>query len=100
VLTHALQELTPQIEVAFVFGSMAKATEGAHSDVDLLVIGKVTFRQIVNAIHDAQSTLAREVNPKVMSREEWNDKKNAGNSFVQELIRQPQIFIKGSANEL
>lgn len=29
-----------------------------------------------------------------------NDKKNAGNSFVQELIRQPQIFIKGSASEL
>ena len=100
VLTHALQELAPQIEVAFVFGSMAKATEGAHSDVDLLVIGKVTFGQIVNAIHDAQSTLAREINPKVMGREEWNDKKNAGNSFVQELIRQPQIFIKGSASEL
>jgi hypothetical protein len=35
-----------------------------------------------------------------MSREEWNDKKNAGNSFVQELIRQPQIFIKGSASAL
>ncbi len=52
------------------------------------------------AIHDAQSTPAREINPKVMSREEWNNKKNAGNSFVQELIRQPQIFIKGSASEL
>jgi hypothetical protein len=55
---------------------------------------------VANAVHDAQSTLAREINSKVMSREEWDNKKTAGNSFVQELIRQPQMFIKGSAREL
>ena len=100
VLAQALQPLTQHIEVAFVFGSMAKGTEGPQSDVDLLVIGTGTFGQVANAVHDAQSTLAREINPKVMSREEWDNKKIAGNSFVQELIRQPQIFIKGSAREL
>jgi predicted nucleotidyltransferase len=86
--------------VAFIFGSMAKATEGPQSDVDLMVIGEVTFGQVANAVYDAQLALAREINPKVMSREEWSDKKNAHNVFVQELMDKPKIFIVGSEHEL
>lgn len=100
VLTLALEPLSSQIEVAFVFGSMAKATEGPQSDVDLLVIGEATFGQIANAVYDAQLALAREVNPKVMSRGEWSEKKNAQNVFVKELMDKPKIFIVGSEHEL
>ncbi len=100
VLTLALEPLSSQIEVAFVFGSMAKATEGPQSDVDLLVIGEATFGQIANAVYDAQLALAREVNPKVMSRGEWSEKKNAQNVFVKELMDKPKIFIIGSEHEL
>lgn len=100
VLTLALEPLSSQIVVAFVFGSMAKATEGPQSDVDLLVIGEATFGQIANAVYDAQLALAREVNPKVMSRGEWSEKKNAQNVFVKELMDKPKIFIIGSEHEL
>jgi predicted nucleotidyltransferase len=100
VLAHALVSLASQIEVVFVFGSMAKATEGPQSDVDLMVIGEVTFGQVANAVYDAQLTLAREINPKVMNRSEWTDKKNAQNVFVQELMDKPKIFIVGSEHEL
>ena len=100
VLTLALEPLSSQIEVAFVFGSMAKATEGPQSDVDLLVIGEATFGQVANAVYDAQLALAREVNPKVMSRGEWSEKKNAQSVFVKELMDKPKIFIIGSEHEL
>jgi predicted nucleotidyltransferase len=100
VLALALVPLASQIEVAFVFGSMAKATEGPQSDVDLLVIGEVTFGQVANAVYDAQLALAREINPKVMSPGEWSDKKSAHNVFVQELMDKPKIFIVGSEHEL
>ena len=100
VLTLALEPLSSQVEVAFVFGSMAKATEGPQSDVDLLVIGESTFGQVANAVYDAQLALAREVNPKVMSRGEWSEKKNAQNVFVKELMDKPKIFIIGSEHEL
>ena len=100
VLTLALEPLSSQVEVAFVFGSMAKATEGPQSDVDLLVIGEATFGQVANAVYDAQLALAREVNPKVMSRGEWSEKKNAQNVFVKELMDKPKIFIIGSEHEL
>jgi predicted nucleotidyltransferase len=100
VLALALAPLASQIEVAFVFGSMAKATEGPQSDVDLLLIGDATFGQVANAVYDAQLVLAREINPKVMNRVEWSEKKNAQNVFVQELMDKSKIFIVGSENEL
>jgi predicted nucleotidyltransferase len=100
VLALALAPLASQIEVAFVFGSMAKATEGPQSDVDLLLIGDATFGQVANAVYDAQLVLAREINPKVMNRVEWAEKKNAQNVFVQELMDKPKIFIVGSEHEL
>jgi predicted nucleotidyltransferase len=100
VLALALAPLASQIEVAFVFGSMAKATEGPQSDVDLLLIGDATFGQVANAVYDAQLVLAREINPKVMNRVEWSEKKKAQNVFVQELMDKPKIFIVGSEHEL
>jgi predicted nucleotidyltransferase len=100
VLASALQPLVDQIEVAFVFGSMAQATESSHSDIDLLVIGDATFGQIINATYDAQTTLGREINPKVMSRSEWSRKWREGNSFVTDIVSKPKIFIVGSENDL
>lgn len=100
VLALALAPLASQIEVAFVFGSIAKATEGPQSDVDLLLIGNATFGQVANAVYDAQLLLARDINPKLMSRVEWSEKKNAQNVFVQELMDKPKIFIVGSEHEL
>ena len=100
VLALALEPLSSQIEVAFIFGSMARASEGPQSDVDVLLIGDASFGQVANAVYDSQLALAREINPKVMSRAEWSEKKNAKNVFVQELMDKPKIFIVGSEHEL
>ncbi len=100
LLANALQPLAELVEVAFVFGSMARATETSHSDVDVMVIGNATFGQVVNALYDVQNTLAREINPKVMTRSEWQSKRAEANTFVQELLDQPKIFLMGAANDL
>jgi len=100
VLALSLEPLRSKIELAFVFGSMAKATDGPQSDVDLMVIGEVTFGEIADAIYDAQVVLARDINPKVMTREEWSDRLHAQNVFVKELMDKPKIFIWGAIDEL
>lgn len=100
VLASALQPLADLLEVAFVFGSMAKSTETSHSDVDVMLIGSVTFSQVVNALYDAQATLGREINPKVMTRLEWQSKLAEGNTFVKELMEKPKIFVVGSIDDL
>ena len=68
VLRDALLPLAGQVEQAFVYGSMARGDEHAHSDVDLMLIGDLAFADAALALHAAQATLRREVNPTVLSR--------------------------------
>jgi len=74
-LRAVLMPLSDRIQAAFVFGSMASGAENDRSDIDLMIIGDLTFGDAVNALYDAQSTLCREINPKVMTRDEWQQKK-------------------------
>jgi predicted nucleotidyltransferase len=100
VLVNALQSIAADIEVAFVFGSMAKATETSQSDVDILIIGNATFGHVVNALYDSQATLGREINPKVMTRKEWLTKQFEHNAFVREIRSQPKLFLIGTEHDL
>lgn len=100
VLASALLPLGTQVEVAFVFGSVASSTETTHSDVDVLVIGSASFGQVVNALYDSQATLGREINPKVMTREEWQTKQREGNTFVTGLLNKPKLFVVGAEHDL
>lgn len=100
VLASALLPLAGQVEVAFVFGSVASATESTFSDVDVMVIGSASFGLVVNALYDAQSSLGREINPKVMTREEWLSKRTENNTFVNELLRKSKLFVVGTEHDL
>lgn len=98
VLRQALRPLEQHVELAFVFGSMASGGAHAGSDVDLLVVGDVTFAQVVEATYAAQQQLGREINPKVMTPTEWATKCAEGNPFVQELLTRPRLMLVGALN--
>ena len=100
VLARALEPLADGVVAAFVFGSVASGTEAAHSDVDLMVIGTASFGEVVNAVYEAQAAVGREINPKVMKREEWQAKRSAGQAFLNEVMQKPKLFILGTADDL
>ncbi|MDO9605223.1 MAG: nucleotidyltransferase domain-containing protein [Hydrogenophaga sp.] len=100
VVHAALAPWTQQISVAFVYGSMAQGTDTPHSDVDVMILGDVSFANAVNALYDCQATLGREINPKLMTLVEWQTRKAAGDSFVQDVLNKPKLFILGGPNEL
>ncbi|MFN9279803.1 MAG: nucleotidyltransferase domain-containing protein [Betaproteobacteria bacterium] len=100
VLARALEPLADGVVAAFVFGSVASGTEAAHSDVDLMVIGTASFGEVVNAVYEAQAAIGREINPKVMKREEWQAKRGAGQAFLNEVMHKPKLFILGTADDL
>ena len=100
VLAGALASFSEKIVAAFVFGSMASGQEAAGSDVDLLVIGDVGFTEVVRAVYSAQEVLGREINPKVYSKEEWNQMLKNKDAFIKEVLKKPKLFITGSEDEL
>lgn len=100
VLRAALTPLAERIQAAFIFGSVAQGRQKAESDVDLLVVGEVTFGDVVSALAPAQKTLAREINPTVYPRTEFRQKLAAGNHFLKTLMQSPRIFLIGDEREL
>jgi predicted nucleotidyltransferase len=100
VVAESLAPLSNRIDVAFIFGSVARGAETAGSDVDLLIVGSTEFGAIVDALHPAQEQLSREINPKVFSASEWNTKLKRKNPFVLEILGKPKIFLLGTDNDL
>lgn len=100
VLVDALSALKPKITFAFVFGSVARGTESARSDVDVIIVGDVDFQSVISALYPAQSELQREINPKIYSLEEWNDRARAGSAFISEVLSRPKIFLIGNEDAL
>lgn len=100
VVAEALAPLTNEIEVALIFGSVARGVETRGSDVDVLIIGTVDYGSVVDALYPTQQRLAREINPKVFTRREWNAKLKEKNPFVLEVLSRERIFLIGGEHEL
>jgi predicted nucleotidyltransferase len=100
LVAESLTPLSSEIDVAFIFGSVARGAETAGSDVDLLIIGATTFGAVVEALHPVQQQLSREINPKVFTAREWVAKRKQKNPFVLEVAGKPKIFLLGTENDL
>ena len=99
VLVQALAPAAPKLRLAFVFGSVARGQETGGSDVDVMLIGDLGFREAVELLHPCQATLGREVNPKLFSTREFTDKA-ATEPFLIDVLAKPKIFLIGNAHDL
>ncbi|WP_419688803.1 nucleotidyltransferase domain-containing protein [Burkholderia theae] len=100
VLAEALLPCAEQIAVAFVFGSVARGQETADSDVDVMVIGSVGFAAVVGMLYDAQATLGRDINPQVLSADEFRAGVEGHDAFLRDVLGKPKIFLIGSDDDL
>ena len=100
ILREALMPLAPEIDLAYIFGSVAQGKEHAASDVDVLVIGAVPFFDVVQALASTRLKLGREVNPVAMQRDDFLQKYEKGERFVKRIIKEPKIFLIGTNDDL
>lgn len=87
------------IELAFVFGSVAQGREGGNSDIDVMVVGDVGFREVVSALHPSQALLGREINPKVLSRREFASKRSV-DPFLMDVLSKPRLLLIGTFDDI
>lgn len=86
--------------MAFVYGSIAKGTERAGSDVDLMVIGSLTNAQLLETLLPAQAQLGRAVNPTLYTPDEFVRRVRDGRSFIVRVLKQPKVFVKGAEHDI
>ena len=101
VLRAALAPLASQIEQAFVYGSLARQQDTAHSDVDLMVVSpSLGYGELFGALEAATQTLGRTVNPTLYTPEDIAKRIEQDNAFVTRVLQQPTVWLIGTQEQL
>jgi len=85
-----------QIELAFIYGSVARDEETAKSDVDLFVVGEIDEDELHSLVYEAQKEVGREINYTLMSRTEFKKRLKNNNPFVTHVMEEKQLVLKGN----
>lgn len=100
VLRAALKPAAEKIKAAFIFGSIATRTETRASDIDVMIIGNISFGEAVSLVSPAMELLHREVNPVVYATQEFLEKVKTDHHFVKSVLEGERIFLIGDGHEL
>nr|MBU1327690.1 nucleotidyltransferase domain-containing protein [Candidatus Omnitrophota bacterium] len=87
------------VKFAFLYGSFAKGGEKGLSDIDIMIVGDIKPKDITRGLYKYQSEINREVNSVIYSPDEFLKKLKAGNHFINAVIKEPKIFLKGAEDE-
>ena len=88
------------IIVAFVYGSIAKGSERAESDIDLMIVAKaLNYTELMGVLIPAQEKLERPINPTLYTQAELERKLQQGNNFLKKIIDQEKIPIIGKMDD-
>jgi predicted nucleotidyltransferase len=100
VLANALKPLAAKLRTAFVYGSIAAGNEQSDSDIDLMIIGQVSPKELALPLRGARELLGREINPTVYTPAEFNKKQAASDPFLKQVLDKPKLFVLGNKDEL
>jgi len=90
----------PEVEVAFVFGSAARAQDTLASDLDVFVVGDVSRFALSRQLAEAERELGREVNAMAYPRQELAARLAAGDGFLLEVWAKPKLMLVGREEDL
>ena len=100
LLREALQPLQPGLLSAWVYGSVAKQTDTARSDIDVMLVGTdLSLSQILARLEPAEALLGRKINPSCYTPDEFERRRAEPDSFVNRVLSQPVLPLIGNAHE-
>jgi predicted nucleotidyltransferase len=101
LLREALLPLIPGLHAAWIYGSVAKQTDTAQSDIDVMLVGEnLTLGEILERLIPLESQLGRKINPTIYSLADFQRRLAEPDSFVNRVLAQPILPLIGDAHEL
>jgi predicted nucleotidyltransferase len=100
VLAQALTPLAAKLRIAFVYGSIAAGNEQSDSDIDLMIVGQVSPKELALPLRGARELLGREINPTVYTSAEFHKKQAAKDPFLKQVLDKAKLFVLGNKDEL
>lgn len=88
------------IRAAFIYGSYARGDAGPDSDIDMIVIGTVNEDALIMAVREIEKRLKREINYVLMTSDEFQSRKERGDPFISNVLKEEKIMLVGEESEL
>ncbi len=100
LLREALQALAPDVEAAWIYGSYAKQTDTAVSDIDVMIVGSnLSLARVIEVLLPVEELLGRKVNPTLYTRAEFDKRRAEADSFVNRVLAQSLLPLIGTLHE-
>lgn len=99
LLRQALQPMAARLSTALIYGSVAKGTDTASSDVDVLLVGDdLLLSDILQLLLPIETLLGRKINPTCYTPSEYAKRLAEPDSFVNRLLAQPTLPLIGDVD--
>lgn len=100
VLREALKPLAPRLQAAWVYGSVARQTDTAKSDIDVMLVGDdLLLGDVLTQLMPAEAQLGRKINPNCYTPQEFERRRAEPDSFVNRVLSQPVFALIEEAHE-
>lgn len=100
MLREALLPLAPRLQAAWIYGSVAKQTDTAQSDIDVMLIGEnLLLGEVLELLVPLEARLGRKINPTCYTPAEFERRRAEPDSFVNRVLAQPILPLIGNAHE-
>ena len=97
MLREALVPIAPKLEAAFIYGSVAKGTDTAKSDVDVMLVGRnLLLSKVLELLVPLEAQLGRKINPTCLTPGEFKRRRAERDSFVNRVLSQPTLALMGA----
>jgi len=101
ILKDALSGCHNIIDLAFIYGSVAKKTDRAVSDIDILLVSdQFSYSEALEIFAAVEPRVGRPINPTIFNSREFQQKISSDNSFVIRVIQQPKLFLIGTEEDI
>ena len=96
----ALNSISDKIDLALIYGSVAKRTDHANSDIDVMLVSdSLTLEEVFEALEPAEIKLSRIINPTLYKQEEFKKRRANKNPFLRKVLGGQYKLLKGGINE-
>ncbi|PZQ16408.1 MAG: transcriptional regulator [Rhodanobacter denitrificans] len=95
-LRQTLAPLADQLQLALLYGSVAKRSDTVHSDFDLLLVSDTLgLEQVYAALAQAEKQLGRAISPTLYTQDEFRQRLARRNSFLTRVLADATITLIG-----
>lgn len=101
LLQEALAPMQEKLEQAFIYGSVAKGTDTASSDIDVMVVGNdLLLGDVLKLLLPVESKLGRKISPTLYTPAEYKRRRAQKDSFLHRVLEQPVTPLVGDVASL